>query len=225
MKNFEVYKNVPLFKDIDKDHLQTMIECIGSNQKMFEKDEFVFLAGEKPKDVGVLLSGQLHILRECSEGNNLLVGVLGIGEVVAGGIVAAGVEENPVSVIAKTKSTVMFFDFSRILTFCSNSCEHKQKLIRNMLWHVANKNMELQSRLEIVSIKSVRKKILRYLCKMEARQTRTDGIIIPFNRQEMADFLCVERSALSRELAKMKDEGIIDYRKNHFIIINTNCEE
>jgi len=110
----------------------------------------------------------------------------------------------------------MLLSFSQILHTCPNSCAYHTKLIENMLELIANKNLQLQSRMEIISLKAVRAKVMRYLESFVPKQGR--NITIPFNREEMADFLCVERSALSHELSKMKRDGLIEYKKNKFFL-------
>ncbi|MDR2166656.1 MAG: Crp/Fnr family transcriptional regulator [Clostridiales bacterium] len=211
MNYLEILKSAALFKGIDDLQLAHLLKCIGANQKIFKKGEFVLLAGDNPTRIGILLSGQLHILSEDSDGNSFFVGILNPGEIAGGALCCAGVAESPISVMAKEQSEVLLMDFSRILATCSSSCANKQKLLINMLQYVSNRNVQLQNRLGIVSVRSVRKKILRYLLSFGREE-----IAIPFNRQEMADFLAIERSALSHELGKMKKDGIIDYRKNRF---------
>lgn len=211
-------KNIPsssaLFKDIDSKHFAQMLSCVGAVEKRYHKDEIVLMAGERPTHVGVILAGHVHILHECLDGSSFLVGALEGGGIIGGALVCADVSESPVSVRAKAKSLVLLIDFACILNACRDSCPHKLILQRNMMRHVASQSLQLQKRLEIVSIKSVRTKILRYLGTFADHR----DITVPFNRQDMADYLCVERSALSRELAKMKQDGLIDYRKNKFTL-------
>jgi len=138
------------------------------------------------------------------------------GEIFAEALCCADVLKSPVTVIADTDSIVMFLSFSRILHICPNSCFFHTKLIENMLRLIADKNLQIQSRMEIVGLKSVRAKVTRYLESFKPKQGQ--GFAIPFNREELADFLCVERSALSHELARMKKDGLIEYRKNEFVM-------
>ena len=136
------------------------------------------------------------------------------GEVFA----CASVKEMPVSVYAAEKSSVMLLDFKRLLTTCSNACPFHSKVIQNLLQIVSEKALALNKRIEIMSKRSIRDKLICYLT-MEYERTRKLQFAIPFNRQQLADYLCVERSALSAEMSRMKKEGIIDYRKNEFWLL------
>lgn len=216
MKYFELLKSVKLFGGIGTEDLDAMLKCLGSEARRFRKDEILLLAGDKPEYVGVVLSGQLYIAREGYDGSRSLIAAITPGEIFAEALCCAGVSESPVTVTAGTDSVVMLLRFSRILHTCAGSCTFHTMLIENMLRIIANKNLLLQNRMEIVGLKSVRMKVRRYLESFAPKQGR--NITIPFNREELADFLCVERSALSHELAKMKRDGLIDYRKNEFVL-------
>jgi CRP-like cAMP-binding protein len=210
----DILKAASLFKGIDENKLDAILQCIGAEVKNVLKGEFVLLAGDKITHIGIVLSGELHILRECFDGKRSIIASLMPGDIYGETLCCAHIEESPVSVIAKTDSVIMVLDFPHILHFCSDACDFHGKLIENMLRILASKNLHLQNRMEILSIKSVRGKVLRYLESFVPKQGQ--NIVIPFNREELANFLCVERSALSHELARMKADNLIDYRKNHF---------
>jgi len=213
---FDVLKKVELFKGIEAGELETVLKCLGSEIKEIGRDTMFLLAGDKPQYVGVVLAGQLHIIREDFDGNRLLMAAVMPGDIFAEALCCADLSESPVTVTAGADSTVMALRFRRILHVCTNTCAFHTKLIENMLRLIANKNIQLQSRMEIVSLKSIRAKVLRYLESLVPIQGRS--ITIPFNREELAHFLCVERSALSHELARMKKDGLIDYQKNRFLV-------
>ena len=220
MEYFDVLQTVGLFKGVDADNLAAMLTCLGSETKRVGRDEIILLAGDKPQAVGIVLSGQLHIVRDDYDGNRSLLAAVTPGELFAESLCCAGVLESPVTVMVAVDSTVMLLSFSRILHTCPNACAYHTKLIENMLGIIANKNMQLQSRMEIIGLKSIRAKVLRYLGSFMPGQGQP--ITIPFNREEMADFLCVERSALSHELMRMKKDGLIEYKKNRFILSSPN---
>jgi len=210
----DTLKTVPLFDGIDESKLDAMLQCIGAEVKNVHKNEFALLAGDKVAHVGIVLRGELHVLRECFDGKRSIIAAVMPGGIYGEALCCAEIEESPVSVMAKTDSTVLMLDFSHILRSCANACDFHEKLVVNMLKVVANKNLHLQNRMEITSMKSIRDKVLHYLESFVSKQGQ--NIVIPFNREELANFLCVERSALSHELARMKADGLIDYRKNHF---------
>ena len=206
-----------LFKNVSDNELQSMLDCLGAEIKAVSKNNIILFTGEKPLHIGIVLSGTLHIVKEDYDGSRALITAATSGEIYAEALCCAGVDESPVAVIACEDTTVMLLKFDRILHTCPNSCIFHQKLIENMLNLLANKSLYLQNRMEILSIKSIRIKVLRYLESFTSKQGR--DIAIPFNREELADYLCVERSALSHELSKMKKDGLIDYKKNRFVLL------
>jgi len=215
-KYLPVLKSVSLFGDVDADELASMLDCMGAKIKSAEKGSMLLLAGDKPKYVGIVLTGLLHIIHEDYDGNRSLLAVLTPGELFAEALCCAGISESPVTVIADVDSKVMLLGFERILHTCPNSCAFHTKLIENMLRLIALKNLLLQSHMEIISMKSIRAKVMRYIESFVPKQGRE--VTIPLNREELANYLCVERSALSHELMRMKRDGLIEYKKNKFVL-------
>jgi len=224
MENFEQYSDIlgtiGLFKGIGATQLKPMLDCTGAWVKTVKKGEIILLSGDKPTFIGIVLSGQFHIIREDYNGNTALMAAIMSGEIFAEALCCAGVSESPVTVVSAANSSFIQLMFSRILHICPKSCSFHRKLIENLLELLAKKNILLQNRMEIISIKSVRGKVMHYLESFAQKQG--ENITLPFNREEMANFLCVERSALSHELAKMKRDGLIEYSKNRFTIIIPN---
>ena len=217
MKEYlSVLKTVRLFNGIEAAELEAMLVCIGAKSLAVRKDKIILLAGDMPRHVGVVVKGQVRIVRDDFDGNRSLLAVLAPGEIFAEALCCAGVSESPVTVIADHDSTVALLSFERILHTCPNSCPFHRKLIENMLRLIAGKNLMLQSHMEILSTKSVRAKVMRYVESFVPKQGRE--ITIPLNREELANYLCVERSALSHELMRMKKDGLIEYKKNRFLL-------
>ena len=217
MEEYEdILENLSLFRGIDGSDLKAMLKCIDANIKEVKKDEILLLTGDKPLNIGIVLAGRIHVTREDYDGNRSLISVVMPGEFFAEALCCAGIPESPVTVTAETDSVIMMLSFTRILHTCTNSCVFHTKLIENMLAIIADKNLQLQARMEIISLKLVRAKVFRYLESQNHKNERV--FTIPFNREEMADYLCVERSALSHELSKMRKEGLIDYKKNKFTV-------
>ena len=213
-----ILKTVSLFRGIGADEFGSMLGCIGAEIKAISKGSIILLAGDAPRNVGIVLYGQLHVVREDRDGNRSLIAVMAPGDVFAEALCCAGVSESPVTVIADLDSTVAMMSFERILYICPNSCSFHRELIRNMLKLIAEKNLLLQSHMEIISLKSIRARVMRYIESLAPRHGRE--VTIPLNREELADYLCVERSALSHELMRMKKDGLIDYRKNKFVMLS-----
>jgi len=216
-KYYETLKTVGLFSGVGAGALGEMLACLGAETRQVARGNIVLLAGDKPRFVGVVLSGRLHVVRDDYDGNRSLVSAVMPGEIFAEALCCADVAESPVTVVADVDSVIMLVRFSRILQQCPNSCDHHTQLIGNMLRLVAKKTLLLQSRMDIIAMKSIRAKALRYLESFAPVPGR--DIVIPFNREELAEFLCVERSALSHELSKMKRDGLIEYNKNRFRLL------
>lgn len=215
-----------LFKGIKTIELHSMLKCLGAGIRSAKKGEIILLEGDRLEFIGIVLAGQIHIIREDYNGNRSLMAAITPGGIFAevlyfaakaGGAAranGAGISQSPVTVIAAEDSSILKMSFTRVLKTCSSSCAFHNKMIENMLGLIAKKNMMLQSRMEILELKTIREKVTRYLESFGERK-----ITLPFNREEMADFLCVERSALSHELTKMKNDGLIEYRKNCFTVL------
>ena len=211
-----ILRSVKLFGGIDATGLDSMLDCVDARTRAYRKGRIILLAGDKPQHIGIVLNGQLHIVREDYDGNRSLIAVLAPGDIFAEALCFAAVEESPVTVIAEQDSSVLLLSYERIINTCPNSCSFHREFIRNMLELIAVKNLRLQSHMEILSLKSIRAKVMLFFESFAAKRGRE--ITIPLNREEMADYLCVERSALSHELARMKRDGLIEYKKNRFLL-------
>jgi len=216
-EHLDLLQTLPLFREIAVSDLEAMLGCIDARIKTVKKAEILLLTGSKPLYIGIVLSGHLQIAREDYDGNRSLIATVTVGDVYSETLCCAGILESPFTVTAGTDATVLLFRFSRILHTCPNSCAFHAKLIENMLGIIARKNIFLQIRMETISLKSVRAKVLRYFESLGTKRGRQFSIA--FNREEMADYLCVERSALSHELSRMKNDGLIKYSKNKFVIL------
>jgi len=212
-----ILETVSIFQGIDGGELETMLRCLTAEEKSVPKNGILLLAGDKPLYIGVVLSGLLHVVKEDYDGNRTLIAPVSPGEIFAEALCCAGVDESPITVLAGEDTAVMLLRFDRVLHTCPNACPYHQKLVENILRIVAEKNLYLQDRMEILSLKSVRGKVLRYLEALASKQGRR--VTVPFDREQLANYLSVERSALSHELMKMKRDGLIEYRKNNFILL------
>ena len=214
-----ILTEVKLFNGIDTSALGAMLACLGTNFKTFDKGEYIFTVGSKVENIGIVIDGNIKITKEDVFGRQTIIESLGkthlFGEVLA----CAGGEKSPVSVVAASKTVVCFIDFSRVATSCKNSCAFHAQLIRNMLGLLAQKNITLNKKLDYLTLKGMREKLSKYLLDLYESH-KSANFTIPFNREELADYLSVDRSAMSRELCRMRDEGIINFEKNRFEITN-----
>ncbi|WP_340147270.1 Crp/Fnr family transcriptional regulator [Ruminiclostridium josui] len=177
----------------------------------------LLLAGDKVSSVGIILSGSAQIVKEDIMGNRNIVSEIGVADMFGEAFACANVSKSPVTVLTTTGCTVMYIKFSRIITTCSSACSFHTMLISNMLSLIAQKNIFLNNKIDILSQRSIREKLMAYF-SMQIQKSGKNRFRIPFSRDELADFLCINRSALSRELSKMKQENILDFDRNEFEI-------
>ena len=217
MKDLLPLTRSKLFEGIKTQELGKLLDCIAPRHKKYRKGSFVFVEEDDPAFIGMVLSGLLHIVRDDYWGNRTIVTQIEPGELFAEAFVCGGVHKIPVSVTAAKDTEIIQFDFNRITTLCSSACAFHSGLVKNMLSILAQKNMRLMDKLECLTQRGTRAKVLHYLSTLAKRQ-KSAALTIPFNRQELADYLSVDRSALSAELCRMRNEGILSFRKNHFFI-------
>lgn len=215
MKNYyNVLKKSMLFSGIEDDELGSMLKCLNARVKEYSKDDFVFFAGDKITEVGFVLSGTVHIINEDYWGNRVIISNVSEGNLFGESYACSGSQKITVSVVATADTKIMFFDVKRIITTCSSGCIFHTRLIKNLVTVLAQKNLQLRSKIEHTSKRSTREKLLSYLSE-QSKKANSSSFEIPFNRQQLADFLCVDRSAMSNELSKMKKEGILEYNRSY----------
>ena len=213
-----ILKKCPLFEGICDESLLKMLVCLGVRVVSFEKKYTVFAEGTEAKYIGIVLSGKVQIMQVDYYGNRSLLGTSEPGEMFAEAFAASGTRSLPISAVAAEDSEIMLVDCSHILHTCQSCCSHHQMLIYNLMKALATKNLQLHQRIEITSRRTTREKLMAYLTLM-AKRTGNDCFEIPFNRQELADYLEVERSGLSAEISKLRNEGIIESRRNRFELL------
>lgn len=217
-KYLEILKTVSLFENINESEIESLMTCLAAEISEFEKKQIVFLEGDPVEKVGIILSGQVQIIKEDFFGNRNIVAVFNEGKLFAETFACSDIRRMPVSVMSVTDSVIMFIDYRKLITTCSHTCSFHSRLIMNMMRIIANKNLLLNQKIEICSKRSTREKLLAYL-SAEAKKAKSDSFTIPLNRQELADYLSVDRSAMSVELSKLQDENLIKYDKNKFTMI------
>lgn len=206
---------IPLFQGIQPEERETLLQCLGAEEKNIRRNGRILEEEMEVSRIGILLEGELHVYSDDVFGNRHILEQLEEGELFGAAFACAGLKKSPVTVAAVKDSKVLQIDVNRILTVCPASCPFHQKLIRNMVRILAHKNVLLSEKIGHLSRRSTREKLLSYLSEI-SKAAGSRHITIPFNRQELADYLCVERSAMSAELSKLRREGILDYRKNEF---------
>ena len=219
MKKFiNVLKKCPLFFDVPGDNIITLIDCLNARVNTFDKNYTILSEGSPAKYIGIVLTGSVQIARTDYYGNRSILGNLCEGELFAEAFACMQTDSMPISVIANVKSNIMFIDCNHILKTCQNDCPHHQQLIYNLMKVLASKTIMFQQKIEIISKRTTREKLLTYLA-ICTKKNNKNNIKIPFNRQELADYLEVDRSGLSAEISKLRKEGILECRKNYFELL------
>ena len=221
---FEILSQCPLFSGISREDLSGMLQCLGARSVSYEKGRTVFLEGDPALWVGVVLTGEVQILREDLDGNRSILAAAGPGPLFGGVFACAQLDRLPVTVIASAGSRVLQLACRRIIETCSQSCIFHSQLIHNLLKIVARKNLMLNQKIDFISRRTTREKLMAYLTA-QAKAADSRIFSIPYNRQELADYLGVERSAMSAELGKLKKEGTIDFHRNHFTLKGKTAKE
>lgn len=217
-KYLNILKKCPLFFGIEEEKLLIMLDCLGAKVESFDKKYTVFAEGNSARYVGIVLSGSVQIQQTDYYGNRTILSNVEQSEIFAEAFACAEVKYLPISVIANEPSEIMLIDCSHILYTCSNNCGFHQQLIFNLMKDLAEKTIMFHQKIEITSKRSTREKLMTYLM-FQAKKNDSNIFEIPFDRQELADYLEVDRSGLSAEISKLRREGILESRKNYFELL------
>lgn len=217
-KYIPVLKRSQLFAGVSEEEIAAMLTCLDARVQTYAKGETVFRQGEHLSCITVLTEGILHIQKEDFWGNRSILQQIGVGEMFGEAYMAPESGAILNDVVAAADSTVLFFDVRRIITTCSAACRFHAMVVQNLFFAISEKNRRLVQKLGYMAKRTTREKLLSYLSDEAGRQNSAE-FTIPFNRQELADFLSVDRSAMSAELGKMRDEGILEFEKNKFRLI------
>ncbi|MCL2547980.1 MAG: Crp/Fnr family transcriptional regulator [Symbiobacteriaceae bacterium] len=215
-KIYLVLKDSPLFQGVSAGDFHALLDCLSTKTVNYAKDEIIVLTGDPITAVGILLSGGVRVIREDVDGRSHILVEFGSGEVFGEVFVSAGISHSPVTIQASLSSEVIFIDYQRILSTCGSACPFHSLLIANMLRLMATKNLMLNQKLEIISKRTTREKLL---CYFDLQRGAARRFTIPFNREELARYLCVDRSAMSSELSRMQAAGLIRYKRKNFEIL------
>lgn len=214
---YPILQKCALFKNIDTDELKGMLNCLDARAVSYSRNEIIFCEGDPARYVGIVLSGKVQIIKEDFFGNRNIIALMEVSQMFGEAFACAGVKKLPVTATAICDSEILLMPCRRIITTCSNSCEFHNRIISNLLQILAAKNLLLNQKLELISRRTTRDKLMAYLMA-QAKQNKSNTFTIPYNRQALADYLGVDRSAMSTELGKMRREGLIDFHKNQFYL-------
>ena len=213
-----VLRKTKLFAGVDGEDILSMLSCLGARLVSYKKGEYVLRQGGQLRDILVLAEGCLHIQKDDYWGNRSILGQIGVGEIFGEAYAAPESGALLNDVVAVENSSVFFFDVKRVLSTCSSACRFHTLVVQNLFFAISEKNRSLVRKLDYISRRTTRDKLISYLSEEAKRQNRAD-ITIPFNRQQLADYLSVDRSAMSNELCKMRDEGLLTFEKNRFRLL------
>ena len=207
-----------LFSDITDEDLKKLSKCIDAREKNAQRDEFIWRAGDPVRLVYYILSGSMLIIDEDFWGNRSIIETMHKDTLFGEAYVFSFMENHLVSVVAAEDSRILEIDPTKLFETCSNGCEYHTQLSRNALRIVSEKIVRLTEKVGHIMQRTIREKILSYL-SLCAQREKKDSFYIPYSRQQLADYLCVDRSALSHEMSRLQKQGMIDYHKNHFKLL------
>ncbi len=206
-----------LFEGIATQKIEHVLKCLGSRVKTYQKGASIFSIGDQTQEIGLVLSGTVLIENNDLWGNRTILAAIGKDHIFAESY-AYVKEKLKVSVTAAEATEVLFLNAQSIITMCAKACHFHTRLIQNLLAISSSNNIRLSERILNTSAKTIRGRLISYLSQ-EAHKNRSNEFAIPLNRQELADYLNVDRSALSNELGKMRDEKIVSFHKNKFHLL------
>ena len=205
----------PLFDGIRPEDRKTMLDCIGYHIGTFRKGDIVAFEEENIQHIGIVISGSVDMVKEDLWGNKTMLVRISKNELFGETFACGSDHLSLVTFLVSEDATILFIPFHRVLNICSMACSFHHRLTENMVRIIANKNRDLMRKIEVISKRTIREKLLAYL-SIQAQMQNTRYFEIPLGRVELAEYLCVDRSALTRELVKMKEDGLIDYDRNYF---------
>lgn len=219
----EKYKDIllksRLFKSITWEELGKLLNCLEAQAKKYRKGEYIVLEGDVVENAAIVLEGRAEIAKENLAGNKSILSFIEPGGLFGEVLACTEHKRSLVNVVACEETVILKINFNKIIESCSSSCVFHRQLIANMFKIIAEKNMALNIKMDYLLIKGMREKIAVFLLA-KYKENKSLSFNIKFNRNEMADYLNVSRASMSRELSRMKEDGIIDYYKDSFKILD-----
>lgn len=208
-----------LFSGLTEAEFSHVLSCLQVTIKQYTKDEFIFRQGDLIHHFGIILKGSIFIIQEDFYGNRNIISEMAKGESFAEALAFSGTSASEVSVIAKEESQIIFFNPQIFINICEHACPYHNKLIHNLLSIISERNQKLTKKVNVLSKKTIRDRLLSYLSS-ESLQQGKQIFTVPYNRQELADYLSVDRSALSNEISKLRQDGVLRVNRNLFELLD-----
>lgn len=215
--NYNFLTKTALFQGISEQEIESIMKCLQVNINSYLKGEMIFRIGDTVKSLGIVLSGSVNIEHDDVWGNKNILDNIGVGQVFAETYACIAGEQLMINVVAAQKTEILFLNIEKLFTTCTSVCGYHNRLIQNLLLITAKKNQNLTRKIFHTAPKTIRGKLLSYLSFCAVKEGSYQ-FVIPFNRQQLADYLGVDRSAVSNELSKMQKEGILTFKRNNFCL-------
>ena len=217
-KYLSILQEAQLFSGVSEAELRSMLSCLGTIVRTYEKGAYIFRQGDPIEHITLLAEGELLIQRDDHWGNRSIISHIAPGDMFGEAYLSPNGGTILNDVAAAQSSTVFFFDVRRLMATCPSACPFHTRVVQNLFFAIAEKNRSLVQKQGHMSRRTTREKLLSYLSE-EARRQQSDSFTIPFNRQQLADFLSVDRSAMSSELSRMRSEGLLTFNRSHFTLL------
>ncbi len=202
-----------LFQGLKESEITSLLGCLNAAERSFHKGEVILSEGSVTENIGIVLSGMAVISCDDIWGNTSILGNAAPGSVFAEVYACIPGQPMLVTVSAVEDTSVLFMNVGRIMAVCTHACPFHTKLTRNLLTVCAHKSLQLSQRIQHTSSKSIRGRLMSYFSEC-VKRSGSNSFLIPYNRQQLADYLNVDRSAMCNELSKMQKDGVIEYERN-----------
>ncbi|MFV0504309.1 MAG: Crp/Fnr family transcriptional regulator [Lachnospirales bacterium] len=217
-------EKISLFKNIKEEDVSSLLQCVNAVTKHYKKYDIIFLKGEKPLYIGVVLEGQVNIVNDELSGRRIVINTIEKNGVFGEAFVCSEAEEYTVTAEASRESKILLIPYKNIIRRCSKSCDFHNQIIQNLITTLSKRNMYLNDKISCITQKDIMSKVAYYLIN-KYKIEKNLYFTIPLNREELAEYLNVNRSALSRELSKLRKDNIINFSKNRFEILDLDTLE
>ncbi len=213
-----ILRQTSIFNGISFSDIEKILPCLNGHSMEYNKGAYIYREGDAISKIGIVLKGEVHVIKTDYAGNENILANITPGNIFAESAACSGHNALPVNVITVTACEILFLDYKRIVSPCANTCGFHSRLIQNLVTGLADKNILLNRKLEYLSRRTTKEKLLFYLFD-QSKANNNRKFKIPFNREQLANYLAVDRSAMSSELSKLRDAGVIKYHKNEFELI------
>jgi CRP-like cAMP-binding protein len=208
----------PLFEGVRVEEIEKLMGCFRARARKFEKDAYLFVEDDEISAMGIVISGTIHMVHDDFWGNRTIISRIDAGNIFAESFACGKAARFPLSAIAVEETEALFIHVQKIISVCPSACSFHTRILNNMIQELAEKNINLINKIQHITQHTTREKLISYL-SMQAREAGSSSFDIPFNREELAEFLSVDRSAMSSELGRMRADGLLTFRKNHFSLL------